>query len=52
MKRIVGCSDDVGCVFISALRAQTLLPMLEQIVQMLSQNLTSAFSTEPRPVGV
>ena len=52
MKRIVGCSDDVGCVSISALRAQTLLPMLEQIGQMLSQNLTSTFSTEPRPVGV
>jgi GTP-binding protein HflX len=52
MKRIAGCSDDVGCVFISALRAQTLLPMLEQIGQMLSQNLTSTFGTEPRPVGV
>jgi GTPase len=52
MKRIVGCSADVGCVSISALRAQTLLPMLEQIGQMLSQNLTSTFSTEPRPVGL
>src|SRR5882724_6672122 len=52
MQRIAGCSDDAGCVSISALRAQTLLPMLEQIGQMLSQNLTSTFSPEPRPVGL
>src|SRR2546430_937218 len=39
MKRVVGCDDAVGCVAISALRPQTLLPMLEQIGQMLSQNL-------------
>ncbi len=51
MKRMAGCDDDVGCVSISALRAQTLLPLLEQMGQMLSQDLTSTFSTEPLAVA-
>jgi GTP-binding protein HflX len=39
MKRLAGCQDDAGCAAISALRPQTLLPMLEQIGKMLSQDL-------------
>src|SRR3989454_3735014 len=39
MRRRSGCSEAANCVAISALRPQTLLPMLEQIGQMLSQNL-------------
>src|SRR5438552_4715355 len=38
MRRMAGCSDDVGCVSISALRAQTLLPMLERIDELLAQD--------------
>src|SRR6266550_893240 len=48
MKRLAGCDDAVGCVAISALRPQTVLPMLEQIGQMLSQNLTG---TKPLAVA-
>jgi GTP-binding protein HflX len=40
MKRLAKCDEAVGCVGISALRTQTLRPMLEQIGKMLSQNLT------------
>src|SRR6202171_3212563 len=50
MKRMAGCEDDVGCVAISALRTQSLLPMLEQMGQMLSQNLT-AHGPEPLAVA-
>src|SRR5216684_4168695 len=39
MQRLAGCEDGVGCVAISALRTQTLLPMLGQIGKMLSQDL-------------
>ena len=46
MKRMAGGEDDFGCAAISALRPQSLLPMLEQIGQMLSQNLT-AHGPEP-----
>src|SRR6266550_5107814 len=38
MKRLAGCEDGEGCIVISALRTQTLLPMLEPIGRMLSQN--------------
>src|SRR2546421_8351384 len=48
MKRLAGCNDAVGCVAISALRPQTLLPMLDQIGQMVAQNLTG---TEPLAVA-
>ena len=44
MKRLAGRDDAVDCAAISALRPQTLLPMLEQIGQMLSQNLTGTES--------
>jgi GTPase len=40
MKRLAKCDEAGGCVGISALRTQTLRPMLEQIGKMLSQNLT------------
>ena len=40
MKRLAKCDEGVDCVGISALRTQTLRPMLEQIGKMLSQNLT------------
>jgi GTP-binding protein HflX len=40
MKRLAKCDEAVGGVGISALRPQTLRPMLEQIGKMLSQNLT------------
>jgi len=43
MKRLAGCQDD-GCTAISALRAQSLLPLLEQVGKMLSQDLTAANS--------
>jgi GTP-binding protein HflX len=46
IERLAGCDDASGCATISALRPQTLLPMLEQIGQMLSQNLTAP-GTEP-----
>jgi len=39
IERLAGCDNSSGCAAISALRPQTLLPMLEQIGQMLSQNL-------------
>jgi len=39
IERLAGCDEAPGCAAISALRPQTLLPMLEQIGQMLSQNL-------------
>jgi GTP-binding protein HflX len=38
MKRLAGCQDD-ACAAISALRTQSLLPLLEQIGKMLSQDL-------------
>jgi len=44
MQRLAGCADSSGCVAISALRAQTLLPMLEQIGKMLSQDLLASSS--------
>jgi GTP-binding protein HflX len=44
MKRLAGCGNAVDCIAISALRTQTLLPMLEQIGRMLSQNLTDGNS--------
>src|SRR6267143_179088 len=48
IERLAGCDEAPGCAAISALRPQTLLPMLEQIGQMLSQNLTGA---EPHAVA-
>jgi len=48
MERLAGCGDGVGCVAISALRQPTLLPMLEQIGELLSQDLTG---TEPLVVA-
>jgi len=39
IERLAGCDNSSSCAAISALRPQTLLPMLEQIGQMLSQNL-------------
>ena len=39
MKRAAGCRDAGDCVDISALRPQTLMPLLTQIGQMLSRNL-------------
>jgi GTP-binding protein HflX len=39
MKRMAGCHEDAGCVAISALRTQSLLPLLEQIGKMLSKDL-------------
>lgn len=41
MKRLAGCQDD-GCAAISALRTQSLLPLLEQIGKMLSQDLMAS----------
>jgi GTP-binding protein HflX len=51
MKRLAGCDDAISCVAISALSTQTLLPMLEQVGQMLSQDLTSSIGTEPLAVS-
>jgi GTP-binding protein HflX len=51
MKRLAGCDHAVSCVAISALSVQTLLPMLEQIGQMLAQDLTSSIGIEPLAVS-
>jgi GTP-binding protein HflX len=51
MKRLAGCDDAIKCVAISALSMQTLLPMLKQIGQMLSQDLTNSIGTEPLAVS-
>jgi len=45
MKRAAGCRDAGECIDISALRPQTLLPLLTQIGQILSRNLTGENST-------
>jgi hypothetical protein len=44
MKRMAGCHEDAGCVAISALRTQSLLPLLEQIGKMLSKDLMTSHS--------
>jgi len=44
MQRLAGCGNAASCVTISALRTQTLLPMLEQIGQLLSRDLTAGNS--------
>jgi GTP-binding protein HflX len=44
MQRLAGCADATSCVTISALRTQTLLPMLEQVGQLLSRDLTAGNS--------
>src|SRR6266446_853937 len=51
MKRLAGCEDVVGCIAISALRTQTLLPMLDQIGRMLSQDLTEGKSDRAADSG-
>jgi GTP-binding protein HflX len=51
MKRLAGCDHALSCVAISALSVQTLLPMLEQIGQMLAQDLTSSIGIEPLAVS-
>jgi GTP-binding protein HflX len=52
MKRLAGGDDAFGSAAISALQPQTLLPMLEQIGRVLSQNLTSSFGIElPAPAS-
>ena len=51
IERLAGCDGAPGCAAISALRPQTLLPLLGRIGQMLSQNLTSSFGNESRLVG-
>ena len=51
MKRLAGCEDVVGCIGISALRTQTLLPMLDQIGRMLSQDLTEGKSERAADSG-
>src|SRR5258708_1672941 len=51
MKRLAGCDDVVGCIAISALRTQTLLPMLDQIGRMLSQDLTEGKSDRAADSG-
>src|SRR5713226_742 len=54
MKRTAGCRDAGDCVDISALRPHTLLPLLTQIGQILSRNLTGESSTPevPRPLSI
>ena len=54
MKRTAGCRDAGDCVDISALRPHTLLPLLTQIGQILSRNLTGESSTRevPRPLSI
>jgi len=51
MRRLAGCGNAASCVTISALRTQTLLPMLEQIGQTLSRDLTGSSGTEPLAVA-
>jgi GTPase len=51
MKGLAGCEDGAGCIAVSALRAQTLLPMLEQIGRMLSQDLTGGNSVRTADSG-
>src|SRR6266404_600237 len=51
MKRLAGCEDVGGCIGISALRTQTLLPMLDQIGRMLSQDLTEGKSDRAADSG-
>src|SRR6266436_2928300 len=51
MKRLAGCEDVVGCIGISALRTQTLLPLLDQIGRMLSQDLTEGKSERAADSG-
>src|SRR6266436_5154111 len=51
MKRLAGCEDVVGCIGISALRTQTLLPLLDQIGRMLSQDLTEGKSDRAADSG-
>jgi len=54
LKRTAGCRDAGDCVDISALRPHTLLPLLTQIGQILSRNLTGESSTRevPRPLSI
>jgi GTP-binding protein HflX len=45
VKRWAGCSDSRDCVAVSALQAQTLLPMLEKAGAMLARNLVDVPSS-------
>ena len=49
MKRAAGCRDAGDCVDISALRPQTLMPLLTQIGQLLSRNLAGENSIREGP---
>jgi GTP-binding protein HflX len=48
MQRLAGCDDAMTCVVISALRTQTLKPMLEQIGQLLSRDLNESGPVQNR----
>jgi GTP-binding protein HflX len=51
MQQLAGHGDAASCVAISALQRQTLLPMLEQIGQLLSRDLMGSPGTEPLAVA-
>src|SRR5882672_1925602 len=54
MKRAAGCRDAGDCVHISSLLPHTLLPLLTQIGQILSRNLTGESSVRevPGPLSI
>ncbi len=51
MQRLARCEDGVACMAISAVRTQTLLPMLAQIGKMLSRDLMTGNSERAAEVG-